>query len=251
MGKQTGLGDRLIIGGYNVSGDIGSLSRIGGGNTPLPVTGIDKSAVEREGGKRDGGLAFTSYFNPTANAAHDVFSDLPTTDVTAVYFRGFGLGSPAAGCVAKQINYDPNRGADGSLTFSIDLQSNGYGLDWCVQCTDGLRTDTGATSGTSVDFGTGSTLFGLQAFLEVESFAGTDATVKLQQSSDNGAGDAFADVTGGAFTVVTAGRVAQRIQTARTQTVERYLRVVTTTSAGFTSLVFAVVVDRNLTLTKF
>jgi hypothetical protein len=47
------------------------------------------------------------------------------------------------------------------------------------------RTDTTATNGTSYDFGTGSTAFGLQAYLQVLSFTGTSCTIKLQESSDN------------------------------------------------------------------
>lgn len=251
MTKQSGLGDQLLIGGYSLSNDIGSIQRIGGGNSPLPFTGIDKLGFERKGGERDGEIAFAAYFNPGTDAAHDVLSLLPTADALVTYFRGFTLGGQAASLVGKQINYDPNRGTDGSLLFTVQALANGTGLDWGVQCTDGLRTDVAATNGTGVDFGTGSTAFGLQAFLQLTAFTGTDVTIKLQESSDNGVGDAWTDVVGGAFTQVTAARVGERILTARTQTVERYLRVVTTTSAGFTSATFAMVVDRNDTLTSF
>lgn len=251
MTKQGGLGDQLMIGGYRPSGDINSISRIGGGFAPLPSTGIDKYAMERMGGERDGGMSMNVYFNTETDAAHDVFSPLPRTSALTTYFRGFSLGGHAASVWGLQLNYDPNRGADGSLLYKVDIQGNGYGLDWGIQVTPGVRTDTGAANGTGVDFGTGSTAFGLQAYLQVEAFTGTDATIKLQESSDDGAGDAWADVTGGAFTQVTGARVGERLETSRTQTVERYLRVVTTTSAGFTSLSFAVVVDRNVVLTKF
>lgn len=245
MTKQSGLGDNLWLDGYNLSGDIGSLGRIGGGPAALEVTGIDKSAIERLGGLRDGEISFNSFFNDAAGQAHPRLKLLPRTDVNATYARGTVLGGQAACMVAKQVNYDPTRGQDGSLTFAVQCLANDFGLEWGNQLTAGQRTDTGATNGTGVDFGVGSTSFGLQAWLHVFSFTGTDATVKLQQSSDNGAGDAFADVTGGGFTVVTAGPTSQRIETVRNQTVERYLRVVTTTSAGFSNLVFAVIVKRN------
>lgn len=250
MTKQTGLGDQLYIAGYNLSGDVGSLSRIGGGPAALELTGIDKSAFERVGGHRDGGIAFSAWFNKATAQAHLRLSPLPTADQVASYYRGSTLGGSAASCIAKQINYDGARGADGSLTFAVDLQSNGYGLEWGTQLTAGTRTDTAATNGTGVDFAA-SHAFGLQAYLQVFAFSGTDATVTIQESSDNGAGDAFAAVTGGAFTQITAGRTAERISTATNQTVERYLRVVTTTSGGFTSLAFAVMVAVNLTTPTF
>lgn len=246
MPKESGLGDRLFVAGYNLSGDIGSLGRIGGGLTGTQeTTGIDKSAYERVGLARDGSLEYVAFFNPDPNRAHSRLSLLPTADQVLTYCRGTSLGAPAASLVGKQINYDPTRGADGSLTIAVQALANGYGIDWGRLLTAGVRTDTGATNGSSVDFGTGSTNFGLQAFLHVISFAGTDATIKIQESSDNGGADAWADVAGGAFITVTSGPTSQRIETGRTQTVERYLRVVTTTSGGFSSLSFLVAVTRN------
>lgn len=242
MTKTAGMGDRLYLSGYDLSGDIGSLSRIAGGPRPLTVTGINKDGMERLGGKRDGGIDFMAYFNPSAAQAHARLSPLPSTDVLGTYLRGTTIGNPAASCVAKQVNYDPNRGEDGSLTMGVQLLSNGYGIEWGDQLTAGARTDTGATAGTAVDF-TASSAFGLQAYLQVIAFSGTDVTITIQESSDNGA-DAYANVVGGGFTQVT-GITSQRIATATNLAVERYLKVTTTTSAGFTSVTFVVMVVRN------
>jgi hypothetical protein len=247
MAKQGGLGDNFYIAGYDVSGDLASIS-LSGGPSALAVTGIDKAAYERIGGLRTGAMSWQAWFNPATDRAHDRFSTLPTADVMCTYHRGTTLGNPAAAMVAKQTNYDGTRGDDGSFTFQVEAQSNAFGLEWGRQLTAGKRTDTTATNGSSVDFGTGSTTFGLQAYLHVFAFTGTSVTVKLQESSDNGAGDAWADVTGGAFTAAT-GITSQRIATSSSQTVERYLRVVTT--GTFSNAVFAVVVNRNDTATAF
>jgi hypothetical protein len=69
----------------------------------------------------------------------------------ATYLRGLGLGSPGAGLVAKQINYDPKRAADGTLQLAVSVQgSDGSPLEWGVQAhRRGLRTDTTATNGTT------------------------------------------------------------------------------------------------------
>lgn len=250
MSKQSGLGDRLYIDGYDISGDIGSLSAIGGGCAVLDVTGILSSAIERVGGLRDGRMEFVSHYNPATDRQHDVLSTLPTTDRIASYFRGAALGSPAACLNAKQINYDPTRAADGGISETVQAQGQGYGLEWGRQLTAGRRVDTGATAGTGVDHAA-STAFGLQAYLHVFAFTGTDATIRIQESSDDGAGDAYANVTGGAFTAVTAAPFVQRIETARGLTVERYLRVTTSTTGGFSSLDFAVVVVKNETSVLF
>lgn len=245
--RQSGLGDNFYLAGYDLSGDLGSIST-SGGPAALEVTGIDKSAFERIGGSRTGGMSWQAWFNPAANQAHDRLENLPTTDVIAGYFRGTTLGNQSANLVAKQLNYDGTRGDDGAFTFAVEAQSNGYGLEWGRSLTAGKRTDTAATNGTSVDFGTGSTAFGLQAYLHVFAFTGTSVTVALQESSDNAVGDPFAAVTGGAFTAAT-GITSQRIATSASQTVERYLRVVTT--GTFSNAIFAVSVVRNTTAPVF
>lgn len=249
MAKQSGLGDRLFVAGYDLSGDIGSLGRIGGGLAGTQdVTGIDKSAMERIGLARDGSLEYTAFFNKAVDRAHLRLSPLPTADQLLTYCRGAALGSPAANLVGKQINYDPSRSADGSLTIEVQTLANGFGIDWGRLLTAGIRTDTAATNGASVDLGVGSTLFGLQAYLHVMAFTGTSVTVKLQESSDNGVGDPWADVVGGAFTAAT-GITSQRIETARGLTVERFLRAVTT--GTFSNAQFAVSVSRNDTAVVF
>lgn len=217
------------------------MDTVGGGPELLEDTGLNKHAIERLGGLIDGTMEFTTFFNTATDAEHDALKSLPLTDRIISYFRGTTIGNAAASIVAKQGNYDGERGDDGSLTCSVEAVANGYGTQWGNMLTAGKRTDTTATNGTSYDFGSGSTTFGLAAFLHVFAFTGTSATIKLQESSDNGAGDAFADVTGGGFTLVT-GRTSQRIQTSLVQTVERYLRVVTT--GTFSNLVFAVNVAR-------
>lgn len=247
MAKQSGLGDNLYVSGYNLSGDIGSLNRIGGGPEALPVTGIDKYAFERIGGRRDGAIEFSSWFNPAASQAHPVLSALPRVDTIVSYFRGTAIGSPAANLVAKQIEYDGTRADDGAFNFKVSALANGYGLEWGTQLTAGRRTDTGATNGASIDT-LASVSLGAQAYLHVFSLTGTDATITIQDSAND---IAFTDVTGLSFTQVTSAPTAQRIATGPTAAIRRYIRAVTTTSAGFTSLGFAVVVVKNATAVSF
>lgn len=242
MAKESGLGANLYVDGYDLSGDTNSVGTISKSLSPLPMTGINKLAMERKAGLLNGRIAWSSFFNPTN--AHVALSDLPRTDRIVTYLHRETLGTPAASCVAKQISYNPNRGSDGSLLLDVEALSNAYWLDWGLSLTAGLRTDTTATNGTGVDFGAAGS-FGLQAYLHAVSFTGTNCTITVQQSSDNGSGDAFANVTGGSFTEVTSAPFAERIATARDQAVERYLRVVTT--GTFTSIVFSVSVTVNRT----
>lgn len=245
MAKQSGLGDYLLIDGYDFSGDIGSLSRIGGGPAASEVTGITVSAPERIGLLRDGGMDFSAWFNPTTGRAHDILTELPYGDRQMTYCRGLGLGSQAASLVAKQLNYDPTRAADGALTLAVSAQSNGFGIEWGEQLTAGKRTDTTATNGASIDFGSVSTLFGWQAYVHLTAFTGTDITIALEDSADN---VSFSALTGGGFTQLT-GVGYERLQGGRTATVRRYTRVATT--GTFTSATFLVNFVRNQTSVAF
>lgn len=238
MAKQGGMGDNLYVAGYDLSGDIGSLGRIGGGPALQDVTAIDKSAHERIGLLRDGAMEYTSWFNPSANQEHARLSLLPTTDVAMQYARGTTLGAPAAVMIAKQVNYDPTRGQDGSFSFGVSALANGYGIEWGRQLTAGKRTDTTATNGASIDT-TASAAFGAQAYLQVFAFTGTSVTVTVQDSADD---SSFAAVTGLAFTAAT-GITTQRLATANNATIRRYLRVATT--GTFSNAVFAVVIVKN------
>lgn len=231
MSKESGLGDQLYLDDVDLSGTTGAISAISAPFAQLTVTDITQSATARLAGQHDGALTFSSFFDPTT--AHPKLSALPSADVYGTYFHRTTVGNPAASMVAKQIGYDPNRGADGSLALATSLTANGFGLEWGAQGTAGKRVDTTATNGTSVD-GLASTAFGLAAYLHVFAFTGTSVDIAIQDSADN---SSFSALTGGAFTTV-AGLTKQRIATASGATVRRYLRVAT--SGTFTSVTFAV-----------
>lgn len=247
MAKQSGLGDRLFVGGYNLSGDVGSLGAIGGGPQAQEVTAIDKSAKERIGLQRDGRIEFSSWFNPAASAEHDVLSVLPTTDVAVSYFRGAAVGNEAASMWAKQINYDAKRDDKGGLEWSVEAQANGYGLEWGRQLTAGVRADTVATNGASIDAGAASTN-GLTWWLQVFSSNATLANIELHSSSDNGVGDPFAVVPGCTVAFVGVG-TPNAVRITAAGNIERYLRVVS--QGVFTDLTFASAVSRRTVATVF
>lgn len=310
MSKQGGLGARLLVGGYDLSGDIQALDQVGGGPALGDVTDITQSGHARLGLLRDGHLSFTSFFD--AANAHPVLSALPAGDELMMFFVPplAQSAAPVVACLnAKQINYDPTRGSDGMLTNKTEGDGNGYGLEWCAPLTAGLRTDTAATNGATLDCGnsfatpsvpasatpatntsplpatvviTGGTVssvsvngvtagsgdgtyavpaggtiaitysaaptwtwtlataFGAQAYLSVTAFTGTSVTVAVQDSAD---GTTFAAVTGLTFTAVTAAPATQRLATANTATLRRYVRVATT--GTFTAATFAVAINRN------
>jgi len=154
VAKQSGLSQRLLVGGYDISGDVQALESMSGGPALGDVTTIDQSAHSRLGLQRDGSFSIATLMDPAL--AHPVLASLPTADTQALYLiNPMGVGSPAMGCVAKQVDYDVNRAANGMLTMKTKVESNGFGLEWGVALTSGVRSDTGATNGTSFDRGGG------------------------------------------------------------------------------------------------
>lgn len=245
MAKTSGLGDNFYINGFDLSGDVSSIDKISGGPALLDFTPIKRSAFERQGGLRDGGMSFTTLFefggSLTPNFEHDVLSQLPSTDAIATYARGTVLGNVGAGLVAKQTNYDGSRDNSGNLPFKCDLVANSFGLEWGEQLTPGLRTDTTATSGTDLDHGS-STAFGAQAYLQVNAFTGTGVDIKAEHSVDGSTWATLID-----FGTKTARGAARGTFSG---TVNRHLRA-TTGTGTFTSVTFSVLVVRNLTAVSF
>lgn len=243
MAKETGLGDNFYVGIYDLSGDTQAVDTISTSQSPFDKTGIDKLAPERIMGLRSGELSWKSHFNPSVGQQHVALSALPSTDQIGSYFhKPTTAGNPAASLVGKQIDYKGSRDAKGDLIFSVNVQSNLYATEWGIGLTPGIQTQGSAGALTGINDVAATTNFGLQAFLHVFAFTGTSATIAIQASSDDGAGDAYADLTGGVFTVVTAP-TAERIQTTRNLAVEKWVRIRTT--GTFTVLQFAVNFIRN------
>lgn len=241
MSKTTGLGDNFYVAGYDLSGFVNSLSRVGGGPALLDYTTIDKSAMVKLGGQRTGAMAFTTFINDAGGPTP--LQNLSTSDEIGTYCRGTALGNPAACCNAKQVNFDPTRANNGMLTAGVNMESNGFGLEWGEQLTAGLRTDTTATSGTTVDDGAGTAL-GAQAYLQVTTFSGTGVDIIVEHSTDNSSWSTLIDF--GTQNAIGSSRVA----TSATATVNRYVRASTGTGT-FSSVTFNVVFVRNLVATVF
>ena len=178
----------------------------------------------------------------TQGTEHDILSTLPRTDTIASYFRGTTLLNPCASILGRQINYDPTRDSTGNLMMAVEVQSDGYGLEWGVQLTAGLRTDTTATAGAYVDDNAAASSNGAQAYLQLIEFAGTSVDVKIEHCSTSG-GSYSSLIDFGSQTGIGSWRGAA------TGAVARYLEVVT--SGTFDYVTFAVHWTRNQTAVSF
>lgn len=235
---------RLFVAGYDLSGDINSFGGIQGGNAPLDATDITQSANARMGGRRSGSVQFTAFFDDATGQAHPRLGSLPTGQQDVMGLVGRAIGGAAFNLRSRQLNYDGSRDTEGNFLFTVDAQSDGYGLEWGEQLTAGRRLESAATNGASLD-GAASSSFGWQAYLQVFALTSGTPTIKLQDSADD---STFADLSGGGFGTITANSTV-RLAGGATDTIRRYVRVATT--GTFAGLDFAVALVRNATATVF
>lgn len=170
-------------------------------------------------------------------AEHNALSTLPTADEVGSWFHGNVIGNAAACVLGKQINYDGTRDNKGALTAQVEVDSNGFGMEWGVMITPGLRADTTATNGTALDQ-TALSNFGAQAYFNLVAIIGTSVDIIVEHSSDNVTFATLIDF--GAQAAVGSGRGS----VSNTTTVNRYIRVKTT--GVFTYAQFGVMFNRNL-----
>ncbi len=244
MAKSTGLGGQFYVGGYDLSNDIGQLDNLTLERNLIEVTGIDRSAVERLPGLYTSSIGFTGFFNDDVLKEHVALSALPTVDTQIQYHHTSTLGARACAMVARQVNYAWTRGADGALGIQSEAQSNDDFLNWGQSLTSGQENDGSGTSGTGVNMlehTATDTVFGMVAYIQVFTFTGTSVTLTIEESNDDASGDAYAAVTGGAFAAA-SGITHERIQTSLSQTVEDWLRLVS--SGTFTDATFSCVAKR-------
>ena len=228
MAKKSGLAQKLFQGVFDLSGDVSSISNW---STPVgsyEVTGIDKSGVERIQGLVSGTLSYNVFFNDATAAAH-LASRVPPSSTLLTWMLGQTVGDVCGMFNGVATNYDPSRGPDGSISFDIETLSNSTPPVWGVALTPGLKTDTSAANGATLDQGA-QTSAGAEAILHVTSFTGSNFTATVQDSangSDWGTLVAFTQVTGTGSERVTIS-----------STVERYVRVIS--SGTFNPVSFAV-----------
>jgi hypothetical protein len=219
---------------------------IGGTGTQVNINGVNQGTFDGSYVLPALGTIILTYtVAPTwswtvIGTEHDFLSTLPTADEVATYLNGTTLLNPAAGCIGKQINYDGNRGNDGSLSFKVQVQANGFGLEWGKQITAGNRTDIAATTGSAIDENpSAGTAFGAQAYVQLVQFVGTSVTIDIQSATTSGGSYSTTGLTTSAMSAVGS----QRLATANTATINEFLKIVTT--GTFTLASFNVVFVRN------
>lgn len=218
MVKAAGLAMEFYFQGFDLSGDIASIENMGSPRTTFPVTGINKSSMERVHGRFDAVLDFTSWFNKAAGQQHLALRTLPTTDVDVLVALQGGAKGSSIGFMGdgKQPNFSHSRGADGSLTSKGNMMANGKAWEYGTML---LAKVTICATGNSVaEDNLASTSAGLAGIIHVTGFTGTDYTATIQDSS---CGTCFCTLK--AFAQITAINKSERVTVSGT--VNRHMRI--------------------------
>ena len=233
MAFLHGAKAKIYVNGYNMSPYLR--------NIQAPFT-VDTAETSTFGntfktyvpGLTDGSLSLDGIYDGAAAAVDFVFDAALTgvgTDRFTVLIQGDSYGSSGFGFESTTTNYQITAGIGDVAQVSLQAQNN-MGKERGVTIHP-LQQETVDYAGNTqdVDLTTASTTTGWSAYLHITQAAATMTAVTIQDSADS---TTFANLTGGAFTTLTANS-SQRLVSAAGATVRRYVQVTydLTTSATF------------------
>lgn len=237
MAFSHGKDGKIFVNGYNLSAYLTSFKSTEDVDMAETST-FGTSAKTYVAGMRDATLSLEGYFDGVAGAVDDVLkAAIQVNDsIFMLWPQGDTVGLYGYGFKANESSYEVSGDTGGVVSISVEAQSN-VGAERLIAY-HAMATESATGNGTSVD-GSASSTGGAVAYLEVPDITGITALgVKFQDSADN---VSWLDITGGAFTSVTANFAKQRL--AISGTIRRYVRTVWTFT-GTGTATFAVGLGR-------
>jgi hypothetical protein len=244
MATVAGRKAQVLFGGYDVSGYLDSAELSVTIDTAETTTFSQSSNSKTYEPTLYGATLSTS--GKWQPAQHTLVSAAIGTDASVVTYCPGGAttaGDRARIMAVTAESYGESSPVGDVVNFSWDLMAQtsvGYGV-----LLHPLAEDTNTTTGSTYD-GTAATTSGWQAALHVTAVDGGSWAIKLQHATASNFSDG-ADVTGGAFTAVTA-ITAERLVSSAGATLNRYLRYVATRTggAGGDGITFSMAVARSI-----
>jgi hypothetical protein len=217
----------LLVGGYDLGQDSHSLTFDKSALTEETTTFGDAWAENTYIGVKRGQVTQEGYYDDADNRTSEILSSNGgTSRVLTGTFSGNAQGRAAFGMAgAMQATFGRAPSRTEITKVNATFESNGEIEEGVILQSLAAESGAGATSDGSHDHGSAGTRSA--AYLQVTELTlggYTSITVKVQESSDNGSGDAWADIA--TFTAVTAESFAERVAIAAS--VERYTRVTLT-----------------------
>jgi hypothetical protein len=212
---------RLMADEFAFHGDFNTLKVGRKIRLPLSETFGDDWRERGVIGRKSSTMSLGGQFNSAAGKSYTLFRAwlaTATKPLMSASPAGFAIGNlvdlfqPAIGEFAIKSELDGIVGIDG--------QFMGHDVVDCGVSLHDLTAETGVINSASVDLTTVTTTQGWAAHLHVSAYSGGGSvTIKIQDSADDAA---WADLSGGGFTAVTA--VTKQRLTSAAGTVRRYVR---------------------------
>lgn len=192
------------------------------------VTGFGASAKAYITGLKDGTISASGMFDGDANAVDEVLSASIGSDTLApvtLGVNGVTIGSRVILLQAKTTSYDVSAPVGDVVAVSYEAQADG-GVDGGISLAS-LASVSSSTNHASQDNAASSSNGGIAQLHVTVNTRSAACDFKVQHSADN---STWADLT--TFTQVASGTASERKTVANSTTVNRYLRAVSTLTAG-------------------
>jgi len=239
MGRVAGNTSRIYVNEHNLTGRTNTIELVID-NQIIEVTCFGDDALEFVEGNYQGRLNQNSFFDGDGGQIDEsIWAEIGATNAALC---GFYFGNDASyGDVGYEIQARPNDEARplevaGAVLLNVNWQGSGAAVRGTVLSNVAVAA-TGAVANSAQNLGatTAPTVFvAVVRILAVS--GGGSITVDIEQSSDNGGGDAYALIAGMQTTKTAVGQ--QRLTTVAST--EAWKRVNVTAFSGFSSVTLMV-----------
>jgi len=219
MAKVSNVNTRVYLDEYALSGFISEISMNVEQETP-DVTCLSDSGPRRIPANYTHSHSFTGFFDGDDDSVDEIIHNLIADSSDHYLLQLFGAN--AAGSVAYEsivrLAGKPIVGRGGeAIGLNGDFEGSGHLSRGLVMLN---KTVTGTEDGTGYNQGATSAGTVYQAVFRVISGTFSSITLKIQESSDDGSSDAYADISGMSATLTAAG-VSRVTTTAATEAWKR------------------------------
>lgn len=222
MAFGAGFNGKVVLNGYDLTAYFNNAQYTNQqGTHDTTVFGLtSKTGIN---GLAEGTIALDGFFDSASTAAEDTVLNAAMTatsdGVALVFPAGDAIGARGRGCASIHTSYQVTDPVDGVAAIAAAIAADG-GLDAVVSL-HALGAETGAPPVNSAQVDNSvSSANGGAGYIEATAFTGTSVIVKIQHSSDGGAGGTWVDLI--TFTAISAANAKERKTV--TGTVNRYLR---------------------------
>jgi len=220
MAKFGNTATRIYLDEFNLSGDLNSFTQNVNQETPVCTTFAD-AGPRRAVGNYDSDGSYIGFFEGDADDYDKIIDDL--VESAADHYVATCPGANAEGSVCYEntvmLTGKPISGETGGVVM----------LNWDVAGTGGIvrglvlgnSVETGSGQSTGINQGTTTSPEEYQVVFRLVALTGSNITMKIQGSSDDGSGDAYGDISGLTSGSLSAAGVVRVSTTATTEAWKR------------------------------